>query len=224
MFLEEVNLQSEFAFRLDTNSNPGQMNYRSIAMSQKSTYDGGVGRGIFGASQDEISKVYSKFHTFRCKMPEIVIEKEDDDVDDSIETSEKEQSSALNFISIRDESNSANTSRNAYERIDAHKDFDSFSFERQDGEMSIQEKIEYYNKEVQNQPHNIALWKEFVKFQDKVFEEQNMIFGEETDDSKKQKSKKTKNNKKVLLEKKIAILERALGEFKYKQQNTCTIK
>ncbi len=204
VFLEEVDLHSEFAFRLDTNSNPGQINYRSIAMSQKSSYEGGVGKGIFGASEEEVSQVYSKFHAFRCKLPDNI----SDSDDQSNEDDEKEKAAEKKGKGGEDEEGRGRGNRD--NRVDMDGDFDSYSFERKDGELSIKERIEYYNKEVRNQPQNVALWKEFVQFQDKVFEESDQIFEQEDQSGKKKK----KSNRKALLEKKIAVLDKALGKIK----------
>lgn len=213
-FLEEVDLHSEFAFRLDTNSNPGQINYRSIAMSQKSSYEGGVGKGIFGASEEEVTQVYSKFHAFRCKLPDNISDSDDqsnEDDDKEKSKAKKKESLAKNFISLgKGEDEEGRGRGNRDNRVDMDGDFDSYSFERKDGELSIKERIEYYNKEVRNQPHNIALWKEFVQFQDKVFEESDQIFEQEDQGGKKKK----KSNRKALLEKKIAVLDKALGKIR----------
>ncbi|CAL8080340.1 unnamed protein product [Orchesella dallaii] len=203
VFLEEVDLPSEFAFRLDTNCNPAQVNHRSLGMQQKSSYQ--FGRGIFGASEDEMSKVYSVFHAFRCKMPNV----DDDSGDDESDGESKEDRSltvAKDFISLGREDGEDND-----DRMDISKDFDTYSLERKDGEMGIKERIEYYNKEVRNQPQNISLWKEFVRFQDKVFEQSDAIFEQEEESSgSRNAKKKKKSNRKVLLEKKIAVLEKAL--------------
>lgn len=209
VFLEEVNLQEEFAFRLDTNSNPRQLDFRSIAMSQKSTYEGGMGKGIFGATEGEISQVYNKFHSLRCKLPDSVSSSSSssDENDSEDNPNPKSKSSlAKNYIGF--EKGRDGETKRSDNRTELDKDFDSYSFERKEGEKSIKERIEEYNQRVRNEPQNISLWKEFVHFQNKVFEESDQIFGEHA--AGNNPGKKRKSNKKALMEKKISILEKAL--------------
>ena len=67
----------------------------------------------------------------------------------------------------------------------------------------ILQKVGIYNRRLRESPHDIALWLEFIKFQDHVFEKLH---------TQKNKTSKTEfmSSSKAAIEKKLSIYDKAL--------------
>jgi len=240
VFLEEVNLKPEYAFRVDNEGNQRNLSSHSLSNFQKSFYN--YGQGCFGATQEEIDRMYSKFSKFRCQLPQGIDEggnpigeSEDSEMQLTAgKAKSSSSSSSLNqgkgerqgnrpvlscdtFISF---SKPYKEDRKRLDgRVDVREGFEGLSFPRKDGEMNMKDKIEKYNSDLRQQSQNIALWKEFIEFQDQVFEESDHIYDYQDGEDKQQsgnqnkKGSKRKRNRKALIEKKVAIIDKALRKL-----------
>jgi hypothetical protein len=240
VFLEEVNLQPEYAFRTDTEGATRNVGSYSLSNMQKSVYQN-AGAMVIGATEQELTQIYNKFSKFRTVYPIGI----DDDGNALVEEEEIESSSSTFEVSFQIDkvgndvkTNSSKKRPNSNLKIEAfisigkEKDderrgngggrgsgnsrdgFESNTAPRKDGELSMKQKIEKYNVDTRAQPKNVALWKEFIEFQDQVFEESSHLYNyEDGEGNKEQKGPKKKKHRKALVEKKIAILEKALGNL-----------
>jgi len=184
---------------------------------------------VVGATEQELVQIYNKFSKYRTVYPTPVDDDEENAVkdgtteestgsevvtfridkrgSDSVKLKEREVLDVKTFISL---GKSDSNSRRREER--GRDGFESNTAPRKEGELSMKQKIEKYNADVREQPKNIKLWMEFMDFQDQVFEESSQIY--DYDDSGNPsggKGKKKKKHRKALVEKKIAICDKALG-------------
>lgn len=225
----DEDLETECAFRLDTEPNFRHLKYRTLNDSNTSRYELDYRRDdVFGASEEELNNIPFRSVFSRCVRP-VGIDDHGNPVDDEgnildedgkpvIMTAEERTKmeeeavkkkplrkqkvvSATPFISFE------NTEAGASSKILDKRDKTEDGKKKQ---LSVREQVEKYNVELRENPKNVELWRKFVKFQDQVFENET----EEMAGSEKEgKKAKLKRSRKALAEKKIAILDKALGTF-----------
>jgi hypothetical protein len=218
MFLEEVNLPPEFAFRLDNNSDKQLLSKEATSLRQKSSFFPAFYRdNMLGATEEY--KLKNRMFAFRCKPPP-GIDEEGNTVDPNAQESSPGPSSSslpkppslkrksgtasslkpLEYMNLEKPGGGRNSTKDP-KRLSFKNDSEA----KVSAELNVREKTEFYNSELRKDSKNTNLWKAFVQFQDQVFETEGLRH----EDGKK-KTKKVYG--KQLIQKKIAILEKAVGK------------
>lgn len=183
LFLEEVDLPEEFAFRLDSTADNKLLRNTATAHREKSSYFPSFYRdNVLGATEEYIKK--NNIRSYLSK-------REDIEPDEAPESEGHNGSQRAKT----DDGNVSNASI-SYIAVDntpvsVQKEKDQYA-DKKNAEYLLARKRESFNIGTRNNPEDVQLWRDFVSFQD-----------EDCAGLKK----------KARIEKKIAILEAALSMF-----------
>ena len=204
IWIEETNFTPKDAYRVDVRSDPSNFSYDSLYTGDVTNYKRRFRNYCVGLGDDVVKFTDQRNQTSKRKKSDTVQSRYyQEKLSDSTDT--------VLMLSNEGGEKSGGATMKEFVLIESSGVVDEGSITTVSPESYLMKQAAEYNTRLLDEPHNVPLWLEFIKFQDEA-----LVWGKlplpvaQVDDSTTKSRESLRRQKAALNERKVAIYERAL--------------